>query len=651
MTTHRIARGSFLALCLVSLSGCPGPTTPAGDSGPETDSGPGHDGGSVEDTGVPPTDTGVPPTDSGTPTPDAWSLAPAFRNPHPEIADADLARMALRILGSPAAGATTTYCNECHSLSRGRIRYWRALSDESMANCLTDLSVSSDASAASMITCLGGAGGITTDRLGIWATASSLPWFTYVFEHGVATDPTGAHAAFVDSAGMPPSPDHVAMTQDQFDIVAEWFLRGVPELDSVIPADSAPTECLPGVTADVLAHVAEMETMGWSARNRAAGMMSYGCAGAATPEDCLSAEPLASATSIPHADQWATVATGGVAGAHLRVLYTTDYESAWWTRSSPDGRFVSHGASRAPNLRFIDLQGDRVIGGAGDYDTFFFPDGTGFITQGSAPRLCENRVLYTGSPTMLTFTEAGCSAGTGIALYEHLGASLDGGDYWAIASNGGETAATYDNGGNGTSPTRRQPIAGFPATASSRLTLMTNDGTRFVVNGHADISHPYEGDATISPSVRLMVTRSAGPGDVSIGYVLHRLEVSGSGSSISVSAPEIGRYCITGAKPAFSLDERFMAIHHYVTDADAVELGFTGSSDPAFAEYRTLGSANVYLVDLTTGAQYRITNMGPGQYALFPHFRSDGWMYFMVRTQAATPEHVVASDAPLLLAH
>lgn len=41
--------------------------------------------------------------------------------------------------------------------------------------------------------------------------------------------------------------------------------------------------------------------------------------------------------------------------------------------------------------------------------------------------------------------------------------------------------------------------------------------------------------------------------------------------------------------------------------------------------------------------------MQPGQYALFPHFRSDGWIYFIVRTQNTSTEHIVASDAALTL--
>jgi len=39
--------------------------------------------------------------------------------------------------------------------------------------------------------------------------------------------------------------------------------------------------------------------------------------------------------------------------------------------------------------------------------------------------------------------------------------------------------------------------------------------------------------------------------------------------------------------------------------------------------------------------------MQPGQYALYPHFRSDGWIYFLVRDKNNGKEHAVASDAAL----
>ena len=43
----------------------------------------------------------------------------------------------------------------------------------------------------------------------------------------------------------------------------------------------------------------------------------------------------------------------------------------------------------------------------------------------------------------------------------------------------------------------------------------------------------------------------------------------------------------------------------------------------------------------------RITTMGAGQYALYPHFRSDGWIYFLVRDHDTAKEYVLASDAAL----
>ena len=83
---------------------------------------------------------------------------------------------------------------------------------------------------------------------------------------------------------------------------------------------------------------------------------------------------------------------------------------------------------------------------------------------------------------------------------------------------------------------------------------------------------------------------------------------------------------MTGGKPAFSYDERWIVFHQY-----------TGNN------------SDLYLMDLRTGTPNKITNMKPGQYALFPHFRSDGWIYADVRDMTAGgTEHLIASDAALL---
>lgn len=651
---------SLLLLSMLALAGCPGEAMPpGGDAGP----GGGDAGPSADAPVAPGTDAPMPAADAPMmlrdvgPRPDVGPVdagpdpVPAFCTGHPELTDAALAMQALRILGSTDAGATTRRCNECHTLSRARINHWRALSDTAISRCIGDGTIASDAAAAAMLTCLEDpeAGEITSAELGIWATGAGLEWFQYLFRHGVTGDWATAHGAFVDGAGMPP-PDATtatALSQDEFEYVCDWFLRGVPALESIVPTDPVSGTCLPGISDPVRTHVAAMATDGWGARNRAAGMLMYGCGGATGPEGCLASEPLASSTAF--GANWNATGTAGVPGARLRVLYTTSYATAWWTRTSPDGRFVSHGAATAPNLRFVDLTSDRVIGGAADYDPDFFPDGSGFMVQGgrSGARVCESRVLTTGTPTMLAFTEPGCSSAAGVGLYQHVGASLSGGDYWAIASN--DAGSEYDNGGQNV--TRTDPIASYTATANVTFTFFTNDGTMFVRGTNTSVTTPWEGDHVLSPSLSTILTRVAGPGGAPMGYVLRRIDATRAGSGWRISLPEIGRYCLPGAKPSISYDERFFATHHYIgdDDADARELGFTGLSDPGFAEYRMRGAANAYLVDMLTGAQYRITNMGPGQYALFPHFRSDGWIYMTVRTEGATPEHIVASDAALLI--
>jgi hypothetical protein len=120
-----------------------------------------------------------------------------------------------------------------------------------------------------------------------------------------------------------------------------------------------------------------------------------------------------------------------------------------------------------------------------------------------------------------------------------------------------------------------------------------------------------------------------------------------TGGATTANAPELARYCVTGGKPAFSYDERFAVFHRYVTADDAVDLGFASAADPGFAPYLARGAANAFLLDLATGAVRRITNLGPGQYAVSPHFRSDGWIYLDVRDPAADREYVIASDAAL----
>ncbi|MEY2937042.1 MAG: hypothetical protein RL033_7791, partial [Pseudomonadota bacterium] len=294
------------------------------------------------------------------------------------------------------------------------------------------------------------------------------------------------------------------------------------------------------------------------------------------------------------------------------------------------------------------------------YDATFFPDNSGFLMQqrvydpssGSeaVALMCPQDVLAE-LPEAITGEEAGCTlADDAFGLYQQTAKSLDGDDYLVVHG-------TFENDNGGFSPVFEQPPAAFDGNSNVSLTPLLNTGKGFEVGTDQEIPTPLEGDPTLSPSGGLLVLRVKGQehtttldNGVNIitvdqsGYALYRLEHSESG----VDTRDLGHICLTGGKATFSYDERWMVLHHYVEPSDAQALGFSGPNDPAFAQYREQGASNLMLVDLRNGSARRITGMQPGQYALFPHFRSDGWIYFVVRTIEGA-EYFAASDAALVL--
>ncbi len=80
--------------------------------------------------------------------------------------------------------------------------------------------------------------------------------------------------------------------------------------------------------------------------------------------------------------------------------------------------------------------------------------------------------------------------------------------------------------------------------------------------------------------------------------------------------------CTEGAKVSFSFDERYMVTHSH-------------------ADHQ------IHLIDLTDGSSRAITNFGEGSRGLFPHFVSNGWIYYLV-IDADGNEYIGASDAATL---
>lgn len=565
-------------------------------------------------------------------------LAPPLTNPV-LMDDVELAYTALYLMGHEPIGAELQTCTQCHSLNQGLMNHWRDLTDTARGSCFADTTVPSEAAAQSVLQCLKTKPGVpgspySTPKLGIFAAAAHLEWFDFVFDRAYEGDGSAEHADFNTMVAMPKE-QQIPLTQEEFDVVAEWFDRGLPYMEELLPEEPPPGGCVPNITPAVADHLDAMKLSGWRAVNAEAGLLMFGCAGAPTTVDCLSSYPQAGTLGFGAGWEY-------MPDTKLRVLRTNSYSSSYWTRSSADGRFVGHGGGSVGGSTIVDLATDTEIGVSAAYDPGFFPDNSAFVFQGTndGTGICS-QTLLNSDPSLVSFNEPECSSASQLGLYQHVGAALGGGDYWAVdgmfVSDDGGHFATLDN-----------PSAFFAESSSISLTPMINQGSGFTPKPSIYVDTPFEGDMVMSPSSELLIGRVAGEGWNQNGLRLRQMIATPSGGSYTVDAPEIGRYCIDGGKPGISYDERWVAIHRYVTDADAIELGFSGPNDPAFAAYANNGAANIYLLDLLTGIVRRVTHMQPGQYALFPHFRSDGWIYFMVRNAGQNQEYIVASDAALI---
>ena len=593
---HQVSSKSLVLLLLgvsAAAAGCPTQPTP-------TDAPGATDVRAMGDTPTPPVDATL--------VPDAFREGPPVLYDESPLADMALATQALAALGYGTAAPADRSCSECHSITRRRMRAWSVEAQRIRADCLPDAAAASDTAAAAALECIHNNDLYRASHVGIFAAGATNAYFSEVFNRGAGAAAATERADFIEDAAMPMQ-GRPALTPAQYDIIATWFMRGVPALDAVVPPDTRPRDCTPYISPEVITHVEAMRTTGWTARNREAGILMHGCAGAASPLDCFATTTRARDTV--YGATWDMDAT-----SNLRVLFTVPFRSSYWTRSSVDGRYFALGGGRSSYT--VDLQtGVTMTIENASYDPGFFPDNSAFVWPN---RVCDQSLLATN--TTITLNEAQCSNAS-FGLYEHVGVGLAGGDYWIV--NG---EFTNDDGGHNRQTTDTE--VDFASVSAQTFTRLLNTGSGFTEAGSDAARTPYGGALTGH-----------------LGYTFYRISATTS-PSLSVSLEEVASYCTPGNKPGFSLDERYMAVHHYIGDDDAVSLGFTGPSDPGFAPYRMYGASNIYLVDLTTGDSRRVTNMGPGQYALFPHFRSDGWMYFLVRQGGrASGEYIVASDAAL----
>ncbi len=497
----------------------------------------------------------------------------------------------------------TRRCAECHAVGRAGLRHWLELTNQAWNVCGLDRDPQTLTQEEAMRTvdCMRVDSSdpnsvFAAEKLGINTTGVQYGYFRELFRQAFGDSWLPEYLRFRARVQMPKG-SHPRLNQIEYATIVKWFQAGLNDLDTVIQSPPPPDSCENMIAPELATHISTMKFDGWDATNRDSGIRMFGCA-SADPAECF-------ATNEDRASTW------GNGTGSLRLLTTLGFRTSFWTRSSADGRFVGNGGGNS-GATITDLQRGIDIGVHASYDPGFFPDNTGWVFQGSGAHICQQSILETD--TNIDFSEPECMTARDINLYQHVARGLSGGDYFIINSQ-----FTSDSGSS-----NNDPSANFDASSTMKFSPMVFTGSTYQQLPAVIVDSPYEGDSVLSPSTQLVVSRISGPEGASLGYSIRRVDTSRTGDNYNVNInTQLARVCIPGAKPNISFDERFFVTHHYED-----------------------GGANIYLTDMLTGEVRQITNMG-GNKALYPHFRSDGWFYFLVHD--GDTEHIMASDAAIVM--
>jgi hypothetical protein len=538
------------------------------------------------------------------------------------ISDLALAQKAATILDGDGAK-----CNSCHTAGEQDIQRWNQAYTAIKTECL-DPALTLDPMAR--VNCLredptDATSAFTAEKLGIWAAGATGDTFKNLFQAAFPADQwEAAFKDFVTQAGMPAF-NKPPLTTDEFGAVQQWFDRGLPQIDTVLTDPNIAT-CTPNTSPELVQHMAEMATDGWGARLAAASTPMALCGSETDPTKCLTGRP----------DVTAELGVEGTTQT-LRELRKLTFNSSFWVRSSPDGRFASFGGSPS---RIIDLTApdtDTPISVSAPYDPGWFPNNDGFSFAGTSGGItvCRTSVVLNALATTkkINFTEPTCTPIIS-TVYQSVGASLDGSLFFMA------TGTHTNDSGDASGPLS----ASFGTSSATTLSPMFNDGTKYVPGHNLSVNVPNEGDQQMSASNTLLITRfgqKAGHAGYHLRQVTPHLTAAAPGTTpalptVTVDTKIIGTACLQGGKPQLSFNERFLAVHQY--------------TDPAAPAGNAPSSSNIFVNDLKTGKIVQVTKLKQGQRALYPHWRADGWLYFLIRDSNTGKERFIASDVALHVA-
>jgi len=582
-----------------------------------------------------------------------------------DLTDAELARASLKIFGAPGIpqdpgqqGACSF--TGCHSINPVTLRAWQDETKAAMA--VLDSNLTNEQKIAQFRqNPVDPKTGFAPERIGILSAGAHLATNPSVTAEAfpaayaqlqkmktVFEGKDALYAEFREQMSMPVLPELPKLTPAQYETVLTWFQKGLPNMQQFF-AEQRPTVCVDDF-ARLRARASAMKTKTWAAKNFADRMPMFACPppnpeAPVSPTACFT-QQLDGRDVFPRASETAFGTTWERDGSTIRVLRAFTSPNSYWVRTSADGRFVATGGGSNGGAQAMDLKANldgqsRDIGLRASYDPDFWPDNKAFMFQGGT-KFCAQSLLAKPSTTLVSFSEPECSnLSSASGLYQTVGQVASDNalsDRFIVYSVWAGDSGSYSAAARDTPPRGGADSAINIYTAVAEGTDV-EDG--YQVRGAGfKIKTPYRGDTMMARSGTLLGSRWAyGPGvdgRTPWGYALEQLDRTLVGSEYKFELTTVGNVCMQGNKANLSFDERFLASHHYNEPGD-----FAPTDDPAYAQK---GSADIWVVDFVTGKKQVVTKMAPGQFALFAHFRSDGWLYFLVVDRNTNRYLTVASD-------
>ncbi len=406
-------------------------------------------------------------------------------------------------------------------------------------------------------------------------------------------------------------------------------------------------QCQTHITDELKDYISEMQFEGMAAINEDNGLSMFTCPDPnSDPETCFSSYP--EATSIEGAAGWTEPFD-----QTIRIIKEIDVTGTRWMTISPDGALAAMVPKRrsddgAEPVRLIHnfLDSKKNVLVPGESRILFNPDGEALWGRDEIFWTCRYSTVFFPPDDALTlhYAEAeACGDRNRPARYDQVRSisPYNGRDFIDLPAE-----YSVSKEGRSHADPSIEPFA--KSNASLELHAAFNTGNGFEFQEPVTMTIPFEGDWATSPSRRMLVGRiSSEDGTRQEGYRIRLLTIIDP-IEPDIEASNAGTICLSGGRATVSYDERFVAVHHHEssTQAESHAVEQQSSTSESVMDGK---SSDIWLVDLMNGRVQQMTKMQPGQFALFPQFRSDGWLYFLVRDQNRNVEYLATSDAAIRL--